>query len=104
MNPLSKPLCRRVADETLQYGDQTVTPFEDLWHEGLARLRYRVFAALRRHERLCGDAVGGLQLGLSNDQRAVRGGRSDQTVMGLAGHRLHLACDRLRMGQVGIGS
>ena len=34
-----------------------------------------IFAALCRHERLCSDAVGGLQLRLSNGQPAVRGRR-----------------------------
>ena len=70
----------------------------------VARLRHHVFTALRRHERLRGDAVGGLQLRLANGQRAVRDRRSDETAMGLAGHRLHLACNRLRLGRLGIGS
>jgi len=34
-----------------------------------------IFAALCRHERLCSDAVRGLQLRLSNGQPAVRGRR-----------------------------
>src|SRR5213082_2883863 len=67
----------------------------------VARLRHHVFTALRRHERLRGDAVGGLQLRLANGQRAVRDRRSDETAMGLAGHRLHLACNRLRLGRLG---
>lgn len=71
--------------------------------KAFTHLRYPLLAAVCRHERLCTDAVGGLQLRLSNGQRAVRDRRSDENAMGFAVHPLYLACDRLRMGRLGVG-
>src|SRR5579864_4073570 len=42
-------------------------------------LRYPLFAALYCHEPLCRDAVAGLHLHVSNDQRAECYRRSDET-------------------------
>ena len=60
-------------------------------------------AALRRHDDLRGDAMGGLQLRFSNHQRAVRDRRSDAIAVGGAGRDLYRPCDRLRMGRLEIG-
>jgi pimeloyl-ACP methyl ester carboxylesterase len=68
----------------------------------VANLRHNLFAALRRHEHLHTDAVGGLQLRLANGQRTVRDRCSDEITLVDAGGCLHGAGDSLRMGRLEI--